>query len=200
MIKREAAQTAWEGHSFQALVEITTKLQALQTTWKVHAYQVLVEAISKRQALQTTWEGHPLKGLVESITKRQAFQTAWESHVIQILVEPITKCQTLQTAWGGHMFQALVELMAKRQALEGFWEAVEVLAGCSTFYARDPFQFKRIVYASLSLNEGPCSIQICWAEGVCQCCFLIHNTLLLQGLFEHQLRNAMMEKKLCTRL
>jgi uncharacterized protein YukE len=40
------------------LVEPLTETKALQTAWQGHTFQTLVNAVTKLQALQTTWQGH----------------------------------------------------------------------------------------------------------------------------------------------
>ena len=105
--------TAWQGHSFKALVKLMAKSQALKTAWQGHSFQALVKTIAKCQALKTAWQGHSLKALVKTIAKCQGLKTAWQGHSFQALVKTIAKCQALKTAWQGHSFQALVKTIAK---------------------------------------------------------------------------------------
>ena len=48
--------TAWQGHSFQAVVEVTAKCQALKTAWQGHSVQALVEVTAKCQVFKAFWD------------------------------------------------------------------------------------------------------------------------------------------------
>ena len=69
IIATQHAQSAWQGHAFQTLVEFVSNCQFLQAVRQGHAFQTLVEFVSKCQFLQAVRQGHAFQTLVEVMSK-----------------------------------------------------------------------------------------------------------------------------------
>ena len=53
--KGQSLQAAWQGDTFQALVEHVVEGQSLQAAWQDHTFQALVEFPAQGQSLQAAW-------------------------------------------------------------------------------------------------------------------------------------------------
>ena len=67
--KGQFLQAAWQGDTFQDLVELVTKGQSLQAAWQGDTCQALVEIAAKGQSLQAAWQGDTFQALVENAPK-----------------------------------------------------------------------------------------------------------------------------------
>ena len=81
--KSQTLKTAWQGHSFEALVKPVAECQALKAAWQGHSFQALVKLIAKCQTLKTSWQRHLFQALVKVTAKCQVFKALWE--MVQIL-------------------------------------------------------------------------------------------------------------------